>query len=204
MFQPNARQMSAFNFPMIPFPFYHSKIRQQPSENMFKVVKNFDIFEQPKHMIKAQIVIFKEQPHVSVSKFYTTPANPNGLPTGKGIFMPVLAWHALCESIESINNELNALNKSSSVACMKFNIKLNLIYLVIEFCPYFILYHKIIQDATDNENGCAIQKARITDNVAASCSSSTEPIATKRPRGRPPLSNVPITGDATIECMYKI
>ena len=126
MFQPNARQMSAFNFPMMPFPYYNSKIRQQPSDNAFNVIKNFDIFELPKHTIKAQIVMFKEQPHVSVSKFMHSPYNPNGLPTGKGIFMPVQAWHALCDSVDSINKELNGLSKSTSVACMKLNYVLSI------------------------------------------------------------------------------
>ena len=119
MFHPNAKQMSAFNFPMMPFPFYKSK----PAENTFKIVKNFDIFKHSKYTIKAQIVQFNELPHVSVSKFLNVSTNPAGVPTGKGIFMSMEAWHSLCDNMDIINNELNYVNNPASVACMKLNIK---------------------------------------------------------------------------------
>ena len=130
MFHANANQMSAFNFPMVPFPFYHSNFRQKPAENPFKVLKTFDIFELPKYTIKVQIVLFKEQPTVSVSKFFKSSSNPEGVPTGKGIFMPVDAWRSLCESMDTINKELNSINKTSSVACMKLNFKQSIIIII--------------------------------------------------------------------------
>ena len=139
MFHANARQMSAFNFPMVPFPFYHSNFRQKPAENPFKVLKTFDIFELPKHTIKVQIVLFKEQPNVSVSKFFKSSSNPEGVPTGKGIFMPVDAWRSLCESLDTINKELNSINKTSSVACMKLNFKKSIFYYYL-YCHYINYY----------------------------------------------------------------
>ena len=120
MFQPNAMHMSGFNYPMMPFPFYQQNPKPSNSQGLFKVVKNFDIFHLPKHTIKAQIVMFNDQPHVSVSKFLDSPCNPNGMPTRKGIFMPAEAWHSLCDSMDSINIELSGIFNSASVACMKF------------------------------------------------------------------------------------
>ena len=114
MFQPNAMHMNGYNYPMMPFPFYHQNSKPQNSEGAFKVVKNFNIFQLPKHTIKAQIIMFNEQPHVSVTKF----SNSNGMPTRKGIFMPAEAWHALCGSMDSINMELNGFLNPTSVACM--------------------------------------------------------------------------------------